>query len=342
MSILYFIIVGIGLSRRSFQLSRSWAWRELVGMNALAALLSLVAAVESSSINMAPTIFFSEVLGFATIYIYWLIRNRGTYHSGSNIWDALGFWKLAFWCLVIGFGILIIVMTIYEYEPVVNLIAVIYLLVLFVVGVRWSLQQIKLLLQLKSEKAKTELVHLQNQVNPHFFFNMLNNLYGIVEQDSKKAQQLILKLSDMMRYSIYDGQKEWVTLEEEVAYLKNFVTLHQMRYHKKIEVTFDVEIEKEGLQVMPLLFVILLENAIKHGVEKLRSGAFVHIHLSTIGEEIDFRIENNYDPEELPEDAGIGLDNLKRRLELAYSDRHTISFSNNEGIYKARLSLQAI
>ncbi len=206
--------------------------------------------------------------------------------------------------------------------------------------IRWVIIQVKFILRLKKEKKQAELMHLKSQVNPHFFFNTLNNLYGLVAQDTAKAQQLILKLSDMMRYSIYDGQKDWVTLEDEISYLENYMDLHRMRYHKAIDIRFDVEAEDRSIRIMPLLFIIMVENAFKHGVEKLRRGAFVYIRLKATTQTIDFEIANNFDAEERGGGEGIGLNNLKQRLELAYQNRHELEIYENEAdIYKIRLKL---
>lgn len=204
----------------------------------------------------------------------------------------------------------------------------------------WLIWQIRSLLKLKNEKAKTELLHLQSQVNPHFFFNMLNNLYGLIESDPKKAGKLVLKLSDMMRYSIYEGEKETVTIKEEIEYLKNYIELHKMRYRKKIDVQFDHHILDEELKVMPLLFIILLENAFKHGVENLREKAYVKVYLSTSENEVHFTIENNFDAEARSETKGIGIKNLKRRLELAYPGKHSLKISSSDDIYKVQLTLK--
>ena len=145
---------------------------------------------------------------------------------------------------------------------------------------------------LKNEKTKNELLHLQSQVNPHFFFNMLNNLYGMIDKDTDKSKALILKLSDLMRYSIYEGEKNVVTLEEEITYLKNYIELHQMRYHKKIDIQFNTNLEDSPIKVMPLLFIILLENAFKHGVENLRDNAFISVNITSKNKTILFQIEN--------------------------------------------------
>lgn len=208
-----------------------------------------------------------------------------------------------------------------------------------VLMIRWVFIQTQFILRLKKEKQQAELMHLKSQVNPHFFFNMLNNLYGLVEQDTAKAQQLILKLSDMMRYSIYEGQNDWVTLADEITYLENYMDLHRMRYHKSIDIRFDIDAADRSIQIMPLLFIIMLENAFKHGVEKLRKDAFVHIRLKATTQMVDFEIENNFDVEEIGGSEGIGLNNLKQRLELVYLNRHELEISSNAGIYNVRLRL---
>ena len=156
---------------------------------------------------------------------------------------------------------------------------------------------------------------------------------------------MILKLSDMMRYSVYEGEKEWVTLEQEVEYLRNYIELHKMRYHKEISVSFTTDIQEEGYKVMPLLFIILLENAFKHGVEQLKEDAYVRINMIANRKVLNFSIENNYDEESLEANAkkkeqGIGLKNLKRRLELAYPKKHLLNTSKADGIYKAQLSIE--
>ncbi len=227
-----------------------------------------------------------------------------------------------------------------DFHPDVGMVVMIYYIILLLVGVIWVILQLKSLLKLKNENKKNELLHLQSQVNPHFFFNMLNNLYGMVDKDTAKSKALILKLSDLMRYSIYEGEKSSVTLEEEVAYLKNYIELHKMRYHKEIDIKFNYEIKDDKTTVMPLLFIILVENAFKHGVENLRQDAFVHINLRSNNDGITFTVENNYDIDELPTEIGIGLKNLERRLTLAYPKKYQLHVSRDTSVYKAHLELQ--
>ena len=225
-------------------------------------------------------------------------------------------------------------------NPILAVFIILYYVLIVGGGLVWLVLQIAGMVKLKNETVKNELQHLQSQVSPHFFFNVLNNLYGLVGKDTEKAQQLILKLSDMMRYSIYEGQKEAVAIGEEVAYLENYITLHQMRYHKTIDLKFETDIADEQLQIMPLLFIILVENAFKHGVEHLRANAFVHIRLKTMAEELVFEVVNNFDPEETSQQKGVGLKNLKRRLTLVYPKKHDLSVTQIAGVYKAVLTLQ--
>lgn len=227
-----------------------------------------------------------------------------------------------------------------HYPTFIGVLVLIYYGLLLVIGMIWILVQLKSVLKLKAANTKSELVRLQSQVNPHFFFNMLNNLYGLMDKDSEKAKNLILKLSDLMRYSIYEGEKVAVTLEEELEYLKNYIALHEMRYHKKIEIQLDFKIQDNLVKVRPLLFIILVENAFKHGVENMRDNAFVHIKLYSSQKEIHFKIENNFDPSQVAEEKGIGLTNLKRRLALAYPKKHQLTIACQNAVYKAQLELK--
>ncbi|MCJ7759068.1 MAG: histidine kinase [Gillisia sp.] len=226
-----------------------------------------------------------------------------------------------------------------DYPAVVGIVIVIYYSILLMLGLLWLVSQFKSMLNLKNETKKNELLHLQSQVNPHFFFNMLNNIYGMIDKDSEQAKKLILKLSDLMRYSIYEGEKHTVPLEEEVDFLKNYIDLHKMRYHKAIDIQFKTDIE-EDINIMPLLLVILVENAFKHGVENLRENAYVHINLMAHKKNLSFEIINNFDKDELPKVKGIGIKNLKRRLELVYPKKHTLNFTMANSIHKAQLELK--
>lgn len=202
----------------------------------------------------------------------------------------------------------------------------------------WGYEQWRWLKMLKADKARAELALLTSQINPHFFFNTLNNLYGLVVEKSEQAPEVVLKLSDMMRYTIYQGKEDFVLLKDEINYLENYIELHKIRYQKKVEIRFDHDV-REGLKVAPLLFIILLENALKHGVEPLTENAYIHLDLKTLDHQIIFTIENNYEPKAPNENAGIGLDNLKKRLAHIYPNQHELKIEKIEGTYRARLNL---
>ncbi len=202
----------------------------------------------------------------------------------------------------------------------------------------WIYEQWRWFRTLKMNKTRAELALLKSQVNPHFFFNTLNNLYGLVVEKSPQAPKVVLQLSDMMRYTIYEGKKEWVDLSDEVKYLETYIHLHKIRYQKKVDVQFEHEINQE-MQVAPLLFIILLENAFKHGVESLTENAYIHLSLKGGEKQILFKIENNYESNNTGEKTGIGLDNLKKRLELIYPDLHELKILRKELIYTAELKL---
>ncbi|MBC2846644.1 sensor histidine kinase [Winogradskyella flava] len=227
-----------------------------------------------------------------------------------------------------------------DFHPAVAIFVLLYYGILLIIGILWIIIQLKSVLKLKNENKTSELLHLQSQVNPHFFFNMLNNLYGLIDVDSEKAKALILKLSELMRYSIYEGEKNTVSLEEEVEYLKNYIELHRMRYHKDIDLKFNLHIENSKLRITPLLFIILLENAFKHGVENLRDTSYIYITLKSLDSTVYFEIVNNFDASQLPETSGIGIKNLKRRLELAYPNKHKLTFTKSESVHKVNLELQ--
>ena len=204
----------------------------------------------------------------------------------------------------------------------------------------WVIGQWKLMKQLQNERTDAELMHLKSQVNPHFLFNTLNNLYGLALEKSEQTPGLILKLSDMLRYTIYQGKKVQVPLKDEINYLHDFIELQQIRYHKPVNITFTHEIVDDDLAISPLLLLILVENAYKHGVEKLTDEAFIFIKLEAKEHNMIFEIENNFDECEQNIPTGIGLLNLTQRLKLIYPDSHQLDITSENGVYSVRLEIQ--
>ena len=203
----------------------------------------------------------------------------------------------------------------------------------------WIYKYQKGIQKLKNDKLEAELMLLKNQINPHFFFNTLNNLYALIKKDPDAAQDYVLKLSDLMRFTIYDSGKEKVPLKDEIHYLINYIELQTARYHKDIDVNFEKTIKNSEAMVAPLLFIILLENAYKHGVEKATEGSFVHVELIEDDKKISFNVKNNFDEDEASMHSGIGLKNLKDRLNILYSNSHQLSHNIKDGFYSTTLEL---
>jgi len=210
---------------------------------------------------------------------------------------------------------------------------------IFYIVFSWFFERWKAVKTLKNEKSKAELSLLKEQINPHFFFNTLNNLYSLIKKDPNAAQEYVLKLSDLMRFTIYDSGNENVILGEEINYLTNFIDLQTSRYHKEIEVSFVKDVENLNTKIAPLLFIILLENAFKHGVEKLTENTFVQVELKENNETISFSVVNNFDKNEPSKNRGIGLKNLKERLELVYPNMHNLSQNIEKDIYSVTLEI---
>ena len=177
---------------------------------------------------------------------------------------------------------------------------------------------------LETEKYMTELQALKSQINPHFMFNSLNNIYSLILSKSAKAPDAVIKLGNIMRYVIYDGSKDKVLLKDEVKILEEYIDLQNLRT-KNAAITFTTDIQNDDLEISPLIFLPILENGYKHGIKGDVKGAFLNVNLSYKNNTLSFRAVNNKGVSERiekNEQKGIGLKNLKRRLELIYPERH--------------------
>lgn len=192
--------------------------------------------------------------------------------------------------------------------------------------------------QLAKQKLETELGLLKQQINPHFFFNTLNNLYSLSLSQSAETPEVIMRLSELMRYVIYRGRDKLVGLSEEMDYIEDYIGLQQIRMHKQFDLQMARVGEEAGLEVPPLLFIILVENAFKHGIEPSHGACHLHIELSAGGDRIVLRVENSFEAEN-DKESGIGLENLRRRLDLLYPDRHELRLDQKDGIFIAELTL---
>lgn len=192
--------------------------------------------------------------------------------------------------------------------------------------------------ELAREKQRSELDLLKSQINPHFLMNTLNNLYSLVYKGSDKASEAVLKLSDIMRYMLYETKNDLVPLEQEIGYLRSFIDLQMLRLSNKGVVDFNVTGATEGRQVAPMLFIPFVENAFKHGNKQHESHA-IRISFNINEERIHFEITNLKLSIETDKDreSGIGLANVKKRLLLQYPDKHQLSIEENSHTFSVNL-----
>ncbi|OEK04394.1 sensor histidine kinase [Roseivirga misakiensis] len=225
------------------------------------------------------------------------------------------------------------------YEDQFRMAQVVFILTLLYIITEFVFNRWKAYKSLKNAHSEAQLELLKTKMDPHFFFNTLNNLYGLAIEKSEDTGPIILKLSEVMRYNIYEGAKESVSIKEEINHLNQYIEIHKIRYKKRVHIQLEEDIYDEEAQVAPLLFINLLENAFKHGVESLTDDAFIKIKFKTSPNEVYFSIENNYLPEQNHEKHGIGLSNLKERLRLTYPKRHSIEIHQAENVFRVELKL---
>jgi two-component system, LytTR family, sensor kinase len=207
----------------------------------------------------------------------------------------------------------------------------------------WNYQHEKR--ELVTQSMQSELRFLRSQINPHFLFNTLNNLYSLTLTKNDKAPEVVLKLAEIMRYMLYDCNERRVLLEREIEFIENYISLERIRLPKDAEVTMEVQGEIRNQMIVPLLFVPFLENSFKHGLNRhLDAGGFVHIRLKLVGDYLTFFIENNKPlnlPDNLkPHQGGIGLRNLSSRIKMNYPFRHHLEIEDRPDRYIAQLSIE--
>lgn len=187
--------------------------------------------------------------------------------------------------------------------------------------------------ELDRQRIDTELSYLKAQINPHFFFNTLNNIYALTNLDVRKAQEALLKLSRMMRYVLYENQKNETLLSKEVKFIEDYIELMKMRLSHKVKLNIQIDEPKDDLVIAPMLFLPFLENCFKHGVSSQQESEIV-IKMEIMGETVFFETKNHIFPinPDSPEakENGIGLVNTKRRLSLIYPEKHRLKFGKDE------------
>ena len=195
--------------------------------------------------------------------------------------------------------------------------------------------------ELEHSHTQAELQNLKSQLNPHFLFNTLNNIYSLIQLDTDRAQQAVHDLSRLLRYVLYDSSRPTVAVAAEIDFLRDYIELMRIRLPRHVKVFVSLSDTPSQRPVAPLLFISLVENAFKHGVDNDKPSC-IAIDIHEIGDQLICRIKNSYFPKSGDSDrsgSGIGLSNLTRRLEMLYPGRHTFEYGRSGDTYRALLSI---
>lgn len=195
----------------------------------------------------------------------------------------------------------------------------------------------KKLREIESERFKAENHFLKAQINPHFFFNTLNSLYSLVLDRSNNAGKIVLKLANLMRYMIYDSSQHKVLLSNEIDHLQNYIELEQMRFIDRLDLSLIVSGDPENKLIAPLLLLPFVENAFKHGIEN--NSGWITIDIKISNDQIYLKVENSYSAKIAPASPGMGLANVKRRLDLLYPQQYILKTEQEEDCYLIVLTI---
>ena len=202
-----------------------------------------------------------------------------------------------------------------------------------------SLQQDEQLKNLREEQLRSELTYLKAQLQPHFFFNTLNNIYALAISQSRETAPMVAKLADMMRYIIYDADEKKVTLNKEVLFIENYVQLEKIRHSDEINISVDVQGVLKLQRIAPLLLLPFIENAFKHGLEEETGKGFVQIVLCIIDQELTLQVSNSKPQNVTSKRGGMGLQNAVKRLHLLYGEQYHLKVEDGENTYQVILTL---
>ena len=199
-------------------------------------------------------------------------------------------------------------------------------------------------LRLERDNLALELNYLRAQVNPHFLFNTLNSIYMRVIDVDEPAADLIVRLSDLMRYNLYDSNVDTIQLTHEIDYLRNYVVLERNRYSDRVSITFEADGSFDAYQIAPLLLISFVENAFKHGASKGRGEAYVRMTARMENDEFQFSVENSVTPapKVAGQPGGVGLVNVRKRLAVLYPNRHRLTIRQEDHLFRVDLTIRLV
>lgn len=218
---------------------------------------------------------------------------------------------------------------------------------IFVLGVILSIKQYRLYYrtlekskELLKEKLEAELKYLKNQTNPHFLFNTLNNLYALARKKSDQTPEVIMKLSKFMRFMLYESGKSKITIQEEIQVIMDYIELEKLRYNERLKIKMVTQTDDEFQSIAPLILLPFVENAFKHGASESRFETHIEINITLASQNLYFTIENSIDGvQKSPNPDNIGLNNIKRQLELLYPEHH-LAITQTQTLFRVSLNIK--
>ncbi len=223
--------------------------------------------------------------------------------------------------------------------------SIIFSLVFILIAIGFKMYKIsqitmRQIAKLEKEKVSTELDFLKTQINPHFLFNTLNNVYIQTRIEPKKAAEMILKLSDLLRYQLYECTSDKVMLKSEIEYLNNYVDLQHMRI-TNIDLKFEQNGTFKGLMIYPFMFIPFLENSFKHGISSKDVNNFIHINVDIVEKYVIFAVKNSKNDtiHHISKSEAVGLMNVKKRLDLLYAEKYELKIEDSNKYFNVELKI---
>lgn len=192
---------------------------------------------------------------------------------------------------------------------------------------------------IEQQQVKAELSLLKSQINPHFLFNVLNSIYSLSLKKSDMAPEVVLKLADLMRYMLYEATEERVALDREAGMIQDYIELERVRIDPKQRISMQVHNISALHRIAPVLLIPFVENAFKHGMDSMAEGAFIELNIEMKEHMLLFRCRNNYKETPLARTGGIGLENVRKRLQLLYPGKHRLDIRKEAPIFEVELNI---
>lgn len=218
------------------------------------------------------------------------------------------------------------------------------ILILFAMAIGYVLQEylvkIKREETIQAQQNIAELSLLKSQISPHFLFNVLNSLYALSLKTAKETPDVILKLADILRYSLYETQEKEISISQEIHVLQTYIAIERLRMPSNSSISFQCEGVKDSIKIAPMLLLPLIENAFKHGTDSTIDVSYIEVHLYCDDNRLQFECKNSFKEQHVKEVGGIGIENIRKRLQLLYPSKHVLQIQKNKNTFTITLEIK--